>query len=91
MDLFSVQFPVHLHVSVYPLPCESLCLNACRVMEACKSTFPSPVWKGFAFTLMTVYLPVPLMFVIGTIMTDLALASLQYSSSEENILIKSLN
>lgn len=74
-----------------PFPWESLWLNACRGMGARTPTFPPPVWKGFTFIVMTVYLPVPLMFVIATIMTSLALTSLWYGSSDENIVIKSLN
>jgi len=43
------------------------------------------------YTYDSVYLLVPLMFVIGTIMTSLALTSLWYSSLDEDNVIKSLN
>lgn len=86
-----MQFPVHLHVSISPLSSAKVFdLMILEVREPGHLHSLPQFGRDSYFTDETVYLPVPLMLVIGTIMTSLALTSLRYSSSDEVIVNKIL-
>lgn len=86
-----MQFPVYLHVSISPLSSAKVFdLTILEVWEPGHLHSLPQFGRDSYFTDETVYFPVPLMLVIGTIMTSLALTSLRYSSSDEVIVNKIL-